>query len=434
MTVKTRRATQRERLLAGMIAVTNRDGYAGANVSQVIAHAGVSRPTFYEYFANKDDCFIAAQRDIGGRLVEQVREAVEQAPPEQALQAAVRRLVERAEAEPAQAQFIANEALAGGPRALDERDGTIGQIEELVERARGKTPPQALSPDLPTRVVIGAAHWLLSPRLRRGEHDLTRFADETIGWIESHNRRSSEHRWRTLEPGPSPGPSRHVSELPLNPPPRPRRPGKTSVTAGEASQSQRLRIFFATAEIATRKGYTATTVADIAAAAQIDKRVFYNHFRDKQQAFLAVHELAFQQTMAVAAGAFFSTDSWAERIWRAIHAASQFNATHPIAHVIYLESHAVGAPAIQRVEESHAAFTIFLQEGNQLTTIPQPRVALEAIVAAGFEVGYHQFRRQEVREFLNQAYLITYLCLVPFLGVKAANDFLDGKLREAAES
>jgi AcrR family transcriptional regulator len=430
MIVKTARATQRERLLAGMVAVTNRDGYASANVSQVIAHAGVSRPTFYDYFTNKDDCFIATHRDIAGRLVEQIRDAVGDAPPEQALQAAVQRLIERAEAEPAQAQFLANEALAGGPRALDERDTTISRIEEIVESARGKASPRALSPDVPTRVLIGATHWLLSPRLRRGEHDLTRLAEETIGWIESYSRPVGEHRWRALELGRSPGPSRHVSELPLAPPPPPR-PGRTRMSAGEASQNQRLRVMFATAETATHKGYTATTVADIAAAAQIDKRVFYAHFRDKQQAFLAVHELAFQQTMAIAAGAFFSTDSWSERIWQAIHAASQFNATHPIAYVIYLESHAVGAPAIQRVEESHAAFTIFLQEGNQYAPHPQTRMAMEAIVAAGFEVGCHEFRRGRASELLSQAYLIAHLCLTPFLGLQAADEFLDGKLQQA---
>jgi AcrR family transcriptional regulator len=431
MTVKTAKATQRERLLAGMIAATNRDGYARATVSQVIAHAGVSRPTFYDYFVNKDDCFIETHRDIAGRLVEQIRDAVEQAPPEQALQAGIRRLCERAEAEPEEAQFMANEALAGGPRALDERDGTIGQIEEIIERARGESPPGALSPDLPTRVLIGATHWLLSPRLRRGEHDLTRLAEDVIEWIESYNLPSCEHRWRTLEPGPSPGPSRHVSELPLSPPP-PRRPGRTRLPAAEAQQNQRLRILFATAETATHKGYAATTVADIAAAARMDKRVFYNHFRDKQQAFLAVHELAFQQTMAIAAGAFFSTDSWAERMWQAIHAASQFNATHPIAYVIYLESHAVGAPAIQRVEERHVAFTIFMQEGNQHAANQQTRTAMEAIVAAGFEVGYNQFRQGVAHQLLNHAYLVTYMCLAPFLGLKTTNDFLDRKLEEGS--
>ncbi|HYM44919.1 MAG TPA: TetR/AcrR family transcriptional regulator, partial [Solirubrobacteraceae bacterium] len=367
-----RKSTQRERLLAGMLAAANRDGYAGANVSQVIAHAGVSRPTFYEYFTDKDDCFLAVHREISGRLLEQIRHAVAEAPPEQAPQAAIRRLVQRAEAQPAEVRFLTNDALAGGPRALDERDHTIGQIEKIIERARAKTPPQTRSPDLPTLALIGAGYQLLAQRLRRGEQDFTRLGEELTGWLETYDRPFGEHRWRTLEPGPSPPSSPYVSELPAEPPP-PIPSGRTRLSSGEVAQNQRWRILFAAAAVATQKGYTAATIADITAAARVDRRVFYAHFRDKQQAFLAVHELAFQQLMAISASAFFSTDRWPERVWRGIHAASQFIATHPIAYVAYVESHAVGAPAVQRVEDSNAAFTIFLQEGNQHTAEPQTR-------------------------------------------------------------
>ena len=62
-----RKATQRERLLTGMIAAAVRDGYADANVSAVIAEAGVSRPTFYDYFVDSDDCFLAALAQVQDR-------------------------------------------------------------------------------------------------------------------------------------------------------------------------------------------------------------------------------------------------------------------------------------------------------------------------------------------------------------------------------
>ncbi len=424
---KTRKSTQRRRLLAGMIAAAGRHGYAAANVSQVIAHAGVSRPTFYDYFANKDDCFLAAHRAIATRAVEEVRVAVADAPPERAMQAAVLRLLELAEAEPAAAHFLANETLAGGPRALDERDLTVRQIEEIVDLAAAATPPDTPSPDLPTRAAIGGFHWLLGPRLRRGEHDFSAMADELEAWLSSYNRPVRGQRWRKLTPGPLPGLSPHVSELPLRPPP-PIPAGRSSLAANDVAQNQRLRILFATVEASARAGYSATTVADIAAAAQIDKRVFYSHFRDKQQAFLAVHELAFQQTMAIGASAFFSAESWPERMWQGIHAGSQFNATHPIARVIYLESHALGAPAIQRIDDSHAAFTIFLQEGTQHAASPPSRTAMEAVVAASFEIGYHQFRNHTPSLIPRFIHLSTYICLTPFLGAEAANEFLDGKL------
>jgi AcrR family transcriptional regulator len=426
-----RKETQRERLVAGMLAVTNRDGYAGANVGEVIAHAGVSRPTFYDYFANRDDCFLAVHRDISERLCEHIRTAVQQSPPARAPQVAIRRLLERAAEEPARAQFIANEAMAAGPRALDARDHTIGEIERIIEDARAGAPPDALSPDLPTGALVGATHWLLSRRLHRSEHDHTQLADELTAWIETYNQPVREHRWRTLRPLPSPGLSPHLSEIPADPP-APTPPGRPRLSSGELAQNQRWRILFATAEIAAEKGYTATTLADITTTARVDKRVFYAHFRDKQQAFLAAHELAFQQTMAVAASGFFSAEDWPERVWQGIHAASQFIATHPIAYLVHVESHAVGAPAIQRVQDSHAAFTIFLQEGNQHTDRPPPRTAMEAIIATIFEIGYHHFRhRENIPQLPRYAYHATYLTLAPYLGPRAANEFIDAKLRES---
>ena len=80
-----RKATQLERLHAGMIAAANREGYAGANVSAVIAQAGVSRPTFYDYFEDRDDCFLKTVAYVHEQLLADVREAIAQAPGELAL-------------------------------------------------------------------------------------------------------------------------------------------------------------------------------------------------------------------------------------------------------------------------------------------------------------------------------------------------------------
>ena len=94
-----RKSTQRERLLAGMVTSANRDGYTGANVSKIIAEAGVSRPTFYDYFEDKDDCFLAALHDIQQRLLGEVRDVGDR-PPEHALQANLAAIVRSPAASP----------------------------------------------------------------------------------------------------------------------------------------------------------------------------------------------------------------------------------------------------------------------------------------------------------------------------------------------
>jgi AcrR family transcriptional regulator len=414
-----------------MLTAAVRRGYTGANIAQVIAHAGVSRPTFYEYFADKDDCFLAVHRDVSEQLLGHVREAVSSEAPERAVQAGVRTLLVRAQARPERARFLVNETLAGGHRALDQRDRLIGQIEQIIEQSRAKALPQTPTPDLPTQALLGGICRLLAPRLRRNEYDLAALADEICAWIESYNRPSVEHRWRTLQPGGPMPPARHVSELSLHPPaalPR----GRPSLSSAEIAGHQRERILYATGEVAAEKGFAAATIADITTAAGVDRRVFYAHFRDKQEAFLAAHELGFQRTMAVCARAFFSCEEWPERIWEGLHAGTHFDATHPVvSHIGYVEAHAVGSPAIQRVDDSRAAFNIFAQEGYRLASSPPPPATLDALSATIFEIGYSYARSRQVKLLPRLTGHAAYLVLTPFLGIEQADEFIDAKLAEA---
>lgn len=429
-----RKSTQRERLLDAMISVAVRNGYADTTIARVVADAGVSRATFYEHFSDKDDCFLAVHGEIAGGVLEQIRRDVANAPPEQAPQSAVEALLRFAETNPDQGRYLMCETLAAGPRALDRRDSMIAAIEQIVEEARKATPPKTLSPDLPTWALIGAVHWLLATRLRRGESNLVRLTDELVNWIDSYRQPAGQHRWHTLEPGPTPPPSPYPSELPRIPP-TPLPPEASRPARKDLARNQRERILYATAEVAARNGYNATTIAEITASAGVDRRVFNTHFPNKQQAFLAAHELGFQHTMAVAARAFFSVAAWPERAWQGILAGTQFQASYPtITHLTYVQSYAIGEPAIQRIEDSHAAFTIFLQEGNENAAHPQPQSALEAIVAASFEIAYHQSRQGRGAEMPRLAWHGTYLCLAPFLGPEAANAFIDGKLEAAGDA
>ncbi|MGA9284756.1 MAG: TetR/AcrR family transcriptional regulator [Solirubrobacteraceae bacterium] len=427
-----RRSTQRERLISGMVLAARRHGYAGATVSEVIERAGVSRPTFYEYFEDRDVCFIAAHRELASLFVERIRETVEAAPPEQAVQVGLRRFIELAEEYPDGASFLCDSTMAGGWGALDARDHMIDDLARIIERSLVQAQPDALTPDVPVPVVLGALRWLLAPLFRGGDPELSALADGLTAWVESYCRPHQRHRWRTLEPGPELPPSPHESHISLRSPPA-IPAGRSSLSKAEVARNQRERIIYATATVAAAKGYTVTTIADITETASVDRRVFYKHFRDKQQAFLAVHELCIQQIMAVTATAFFSVKEWPERAWASMHACAQFQAAHwLVTHIALIESHAVGAPAVQRVDHSRTVFMIFFQEGNQYLSAPAPSITMEATLGAIFETFYRQARRGASETMARLTPNGTYLMLAPFLGPEAANEFIDGKLREAA--
>ena len=59
-----------------MLETVNELGYRGLTVQDVLGRAGVSRPTFYEQFEDKEDCFLAAFDAAAARLRERIEAAV----------------------------------------------------------------------------------------------------------------------------------------------------------------------------------------------------------------------------------------------------------------------------------------------------------------------------------------------------------------------
>ncbi|HEV2973498.1 MAG TPA: TetR/AcrR family transcriptional regulator [Solirubrobacteraceae bacterium] len=426
---KGRRSTQRERIVAGMITAANRDGYAGASVSAVIAEAGVSRPTFYEYFADRDACFLATIVEVHQQLMIGLRERVRREAPELALRAGVCALIELAVAEPAMARFLMNESLAGGAAALDARDRSIGEIEQLVEQRYADLKRVDAVPDFSTRMLIGGIYRLLAVRTRRGDPNVSSLLEDLLNWLSAYDRPLAAHRWRSLERSASLPSSPFLPDPLRAPPPLP--PGRPRISSEEVADNHRRRVLFAAALLAEQQGYTATTVADICKLAGIDLRAFYAMFADKQEAFMAVHELGFQDLMAVTAGAFFAGTSWPERIWEAARALTQFLESNPtIAHVGFVEAHAVGPGAVQRVEDSHVAFTIFLQEGFQYAqpSAPPSRAALEAIITTIFEIVYSQTRAGGDLRLSGLVPHLSFLALAPFVGPERADALIEEML------
>jgi AcrR family transcriptional regulator len=429
---KGRKSTQHERLLAGMVTTANREGYARVSVSKVIGAAGVSRPTFYEHFHDKDDCFLAALADTQRRLLADVRRAVADSRPERALAASVRALLEFARNEPAHALFVTSQAMAAGPRALDVRDQGLAEIEQVVEDAHSQASPASHIPDVSTRIVIGGIYRLLAARLRNGELWLSRALGELTSWIESYEQPAAARRWRSLEPTtPATAPTTPIWGLLTSP--TPLGAGRPDLSKEEVAANHRQRILYAAARLAENKGYNATTVADITTQAGVDGRAFYSAFADKQDAFMAVHELGVQQVMSATASAFFTGASWPERIWAAGGAFAGFLQSNPmIAHVGFVEAYAVGPAAVQRVQDSHVAFTIFLQEGYQHepARTPPSRLVLEAIITTVFEIVYRQARTGEDPHLTGVLGHIVFMVLPPFLGAAEANRFIQERLKQ----
>jgi AcrR family transcriptional regulator len=67
---------QRERLLAALASCVAEHGYNATTISQITSAASVSRRTFYEHFAGKEECFLAAYEALDSYLGTLMDEAV----------------------------------------------------------------------------------------------------------------------------------------------------------------------------------------------------------------------------------------------------------------------------------------------------------------------------------------------------------------------
>ncbi|HTZ85424.1 MAG TPA: helix-turn-helix domain-containing protein [Solirubrobacteraceae bacterium] len=390
-----------------------------------------------ERLARGGKLFAEAIEDVQRTLASRVREGIEARPGNEAALAALEALVTFASTEPARARLLMADALGGDTQVHEARDAGIAQLAEMVEGALLRAPSESIAPDVEHRVVIGGVYRLLAPRLRRGEPAISRLADELTRWLSCYARPLDDHRWRTLEPAPRGAPSPYVPEMPIQRMPNVTPPGRPRLSEEEIAEQNHLRLLYATARIAEQNGYLAMSIEDIVTLAGVEEHVFYDSFVDKEEAFLAVHELGYTQVMDLTSKAFFASEGWPMRSWEAGRALTQLLEENPlVAHVGFVEAHAVGDAAIRRVEDSHIAFTFFLQEGlvYRQRRHPPSGLAMEVIVTSIFEIIYLQSRDHRKPEVARMLPHIAHLWLAPFMGGRESDEFIDEQLAGATSS
>jgi AcrR family transcriptional regulator len=426
-----RRASQRERLLTAITQLAIEGSPRDLTVGEIVALAGVSRPTFYEYFADREDCFLQALHPAGEELLRAVEAAVGGRGSEPACDAAASALIGFARRRPGIARLLMGESLASGRRALDARDLLIEQAAQATERAAGHSGRNAVVSAISPRLLLGVTSRLLAVRLDSGDERFAELPAELSVWLQRYSLPAAQAGARIRAIGPGRDPTPLISPRLRPPPALEHAPGRGF--EGALSENQWLRIVFATAAIVARDGYAAATVAEITRVAALDTRAFYRLFTCKEQALADARELMFGHAMALTAGAFATAESWPERVWEAARAFIYCVEQNPtFAYVSFVESHAGGPVAMARLPELIGAFTIFLQEGYRYAPprpgsarAPSP-LALEAIVTAVFELCHLRSRQPESEpgSWLDE---LVFICLAPFLGAAATSAFLQRK-------
>jgi AcrR family transcriptional regulator len=164
------RAIQRERLLAAMIKTVTEIGYNALTVQNVLTRAGISRPTFYEQFEDKEDCFLAAFDASAARLRERIEAAVAGGGPSwrEQLRSGIAELLRFIAEEPEEARTVIVEARASSPAGLRRRDELLDRFAACIDALAREDLDEAPSA-IAAAGVVGGIEAVLYARLQKGE-------------------------------------------------------------------------------------------------------------------------------------------------------------------------------------------------------------------------------------------------------------------------
>jgi AcrR family transcriptional regulator len=390
--------SQRERLFGAMVALSAEQGYEATKIADLVKLAGVSRAAFYEHFKDKQECLLAAV----DALIEPTIALIEGAEDAPTGEARVRQAVEAflglVAHQPAASKVVFVEVYAAGregeaavERILDtfERFG-VAQLNEI--KGRKGTPPQMV------RAMLGGFQKVIQKRLYSGEaKELPRLAEDIATWGLSY-------------PAP-PGPLEALKR-------RGRKPKSFAERQAVAHPPE--RVLRALAASVAEKGYAATTVAEVVERAGTSQRVFYGHFENKEDAFLAALDSGSAQMLASVLPAFRRAKSWQESVRAAYEAMFAFGIEEPEYTTLgAVEMYTVGRRALQTRDSVMEGLEALLVPGYELKP-DIPPIAAEAIGGAIYALIHHQVKTRGPESMPELAPLATYMTLAPFVGAEEA--------------
>jgi AcrR family transcriptional regulator len=163
---------QRERMLLAVAEAVAEQGFVTTTVADIIARARLSRRTFYEHFADKEECFLAAYDTVVEQLLGAVGQAYEQADGwTQKVHDGLETFLAYLAAEPAFARMCIVEVVAAGPEARSRRDAAMRVFVDFLEPGRAEAPRGIVVPPLAAEVVVGGIYEIIYSRLQRDAVD-----------------------------------------------------------------------------------------------------------------------------------------------------------------------------------------------------------------------------------------------------------------------
>lgn len=157
---------QRERMLLATAELVAERGYQKTTIELIAKTARVALVTFYEHFANKEECFLAAFDENVAAAGEVFAELLD---PEQPwvdqISTGLEVLLEMVVSEQARAKLCIVEAQAAGTESLARYQSMLERVAPKLREGRELNPRASRLPDGLEVAIAGGLMWLVHQRL-----------------------------------------------------------------------------------------------------------------------------------------------------------------------------------------------------------------------------------------------------------------------------
>ncbi|MEV4111189.1 TetR/AcrR family transcriptional regulator [Nonomuraea sp. NPDC049695] len=164
--------------------------------------------------------------------------------------------------------------------------------------------------------------------------------------------------------------------------------------------SQRERLIEAMLQLVARRGYAATTVPDVIAAARVSRNAFYQQFADKEGCFLALCERDLPELIEEIRTAAASPDDWRVANLRGLRAYLRWWQERPAyAQAYFVELPRAGERAVAQRDRAYHPFIDMVTAMAARARKADPALPpLSATTARLIVYGVTAFVEAEVRE------------------------------------
>jgi AcrR family transcriptional regulator len=157
---------QRERMLLATAELVAERGYQKTTIELIAKTARVALVTFYEHFANKEECFLAAFDENVAAAGEVFAELLDPEQPwVEQISTGLEVLLEMVVSEQARAKLCIVEAQAAGTESLARYQSMLERVAPKLREGRELNPRASRLPDGLEVAIAGGLMWLVHQRL-----------------------------------------------------------------------------------------------------------------------------------------------------------------------------------------------------------------------------------------------------------------------------